>query len=87
MPHMDWYGKPCSECKSPCSLDMGMPCSPNCGNLLPGGGRKRKYCRKIECDAILLNLAQPRMKLKRKAGTVARIGKLAQPAKKDVAKA
>ena len=68
MPHMDWCGKPCGDCEDPCALDKGMPCSPDCGNLLPYGGRNKKECRTIKCDAFLLNLASPRMKLKRKAG-------------------
>ena len=64
MPHMDWCGNPCGECGDPCDLDKGMPCSPDCENLTPGGGRNVKECRKSKCDAILLNLASRRMKSK-----------------------
>lgn len=33
MPHPNWCGSPCFKCKKPCSLDMSIPCSPDCENI------------------------------------------------------
>ena len=51
MPHMDWCGKPCGDCKNPCALDESMPCGPGCEYLLPSGERNIEECVKIKCDA------------------------------------
>ena len=51
MPHMDWCGKPCGDCKSPCALDKSMPCGPGCDCLLPNGERNTDECARIKCNA------------------------------------
>ena len=51
MPHMDWCGKPCGDCKTPCDLDESMPCNPNCEYLLKDGDRDIQKCIEAKCDA------------------------------------
>ena len=52
MPHPDWCGKPCGECRG-CKLDMTMPCSPDCSQLNPITGEPDgEHCK--GCDAILV---------------------------------
>jgi hypothetical protein len=53
MPHKNWCGKPCSECKRPCALDESVPCSPSC-ELLGENGEpiNLQKCWDNGCDAI-----------------------------------
>lgn len=51
MAHKDWCGKPCSDCKTSCSVDESFPCSPDCENLNDDETRKEENCKKSGCDA------------------------------------
>ena len=55
MAHNEWCGKPCSGCIDSCKLDESIPCSPDCENLLPDGGRDVINCREAECDVETSN--------------------------------
>ena len=37
MPHQDWCGNPCADCKNHCKLDERIPCSPGCPELSAEG--------------------------------------------------
>ena len=52
MAHKDWCGKRCENCEKPCNLDKNMPCSPDCGLLLPDGEQDKEACYQSGCDAI-----------------------------------
>jgi hypothetical protein len=55
MAHKGWCGKPCSDCKSPCSLDESMTCSPDCELMMPDGSRMKDKCEECGCDAYASN--------------------------------
>lgn len=51
MAHKGWCGSPCCDCKTSCSVDESIPCSPDCENLNQDGTRNEKNCKKSGCDA------------------------------------
>ena len=51
MAHKNWCGENCSECKTNCSLDESIPCSPDCNLLSTDGSRKEDICKSAGCDA------------------------------------
>jgi hypothetical protein len=51
MAHLNWCGKPCVGCQSPCILDESIPCSPDCEELDPlTGDPAGEDC--LHCDAL-----------------------------------
>ena len=48
--HPEWCGKVCAECKTPCDLDVSLPCSLDCEELdnLTGEPSGSAVCK--ECD-------------------------------------
>lgn len=33
MAHSKWCGNPCSNCITPCSTDLSIPCNPDCEGI------------------------------------------------------
>lgn len=50
--HKKWCGKSCSDCKTSCSLDESIPCSPDCEFLGEDGEHTHPECQ--DCDALPL---------------------------------
>ena len=52
--HKKWCGNPCADCKTSCTLDESMPCSPDCEMLDDNGKPKNlRNCLESGCDAII----------------------------------
>jgi len=51
MAHTKWCKEECTNCKSQCDLDLHIPCSPDCINLL-GDKIKLSQCLADGCDEI-----------------------------------
>ncbi len=49
--HPTWCGQACSECRTNCSLDESIPCSPDCEGLNTVTGKPdSEHCK--DCETI-----------------------------------
>lgn len=80
MAHEKWCGKVCLDCKTACSLDERIPCSPDCKNL-EGDKIKLAQCLEDGCEEVgyIFDVQNPENLTENvKAALIAQYGKVGE---------